>query len=882
MRRRLRLSHGEEARIKRIADILRLARARSPQKADDYQANRDSLGGIKAGIRWPKISIVTPTYNQGGYIEDTILSIINQGYPNLEYIVMDGGSTDETHQVVSKYMSSITIYVSEKDKGQSNAINKGMGLATGEILYWLNSDDIMEPETLLYVGLRYLQEGFDLLTGCCTPFDQETGRLLNRHIATCPYGMRTEDITDIERTWLKGMYFHQPEVFFSRRLWEAAGAFVDEDLYYSMDYDLWVRMAVASNHNTKVLKAGKNFCLYRCHSNQKTSTTEVYLPELLEHSLKLRRKYTGRSLIKRGAETEPRQRLSIAAISDFGFNGGAGIAHKRICQVLQAACHDVMQLSGFQRWQSETLEVDISGVIEALDILQPDLVVLGNLHNLRFGLDVAEACTKRFPVIAIAHDFWWITGRCAYMNSCQYFHAHCDASCPTHNEYPRLGRDEIREAHQRKKQLLMNPSFYLLANSDNTQARYQEAINSWGIRSNPIGKLCLPIVREGVDILSMPTRNTEKTFYFPKSQSIRIVYGCTDHSDFRKGTDLGIRVLKSLLAEDPLIHIEIYGRNGHLLSDRIDKYSDRVTLHGYIGSKLHYEELLSDCDMFIGFPREETLGQTFVEAAHAGLVTVGPLGTGYSDVVSACNFSYGFRNAVPNEILATIKEACRVIRKYDRTTLRAIQRSQAQASFSGMSCLSSFYDYLHISGLANKLNFMSPTKIYDLGYKNVEVSELTLCCAATDLPESQEDSENTTACQDVIVPISQWKLGPGLHLENADGVPIAWLKAQTQFLAVLPRPMVCSQITLNCHWIPEAMRQSTCTLTICGVGTWTVSIPANGNIVNFVGGNVSSLIRVTDKLLCSLRFHHAICLDDGRSELAVVGKSLDLNMKQMT
>ena len=100
------------------------------------------------GRSWPKISIVTPSYNQGEFLEETIRAVLLQNYPNLEYFIMDGGSTDNSVEIIKTYKPWLTYWVSEKDKGQADAINKGFERVTGDILAWLNSDDTYEPDIL--------------------------------------------------------------------------------------------------------------------------------------------------------------------------------------------------------------------------------------------------------------------------------------------------------------------------------------------------------------------------------------------------------------------------------------------------------------------------------------------------------------------------------------------------------------------------------------------------------------------------------------------------------------------------------------------------------------------------------------------------------------
>lgn len=125
------------------------------------------------GLPWPRISIVTPSYNQGQYLEETLRSVLLQGYPNLEYFVMDGGSTDESRAILERYAPWLTHWESKRDQGQAHAINKGLARATGQIAAYLNSDDLYLQGALAHVGQSFVQRPFDVLVGRRPP---PTGR----------------------------------------------------------------------------------------------------------------------------------------------------------------------------------------------------------------------------------------------------------------------------------------------------------------------------------------------------------------------------------------------------------------------------------------------------------------------------------------------------------------------------------------------------------------------------------------------------------------------------------------------------------------------------------------------------------------------------------
>lgn len=182
----------------------------------------------------PLVSIVTPSYNQGQFIRATIESVLAQDYPNIEYIIMDGGSTDETASVVREYSSRLT-WISEKDRGQSHAINKGFRMARGSILAWINSDDVLLPGAV-GKAVRALESNpaFGAVYGEGYLMDRE-GNVTGRFPHTQPFNLwRLVYVSD---------YILQQSTYFRRRALEDVGL-LDEDLHYSMDWDLLIRIGM--------------------------------------------------------------------------------------------------------------------------------------------------------------------------------------------------------------------------------------------------------------------------------------------------------------------------------------------------------------------------------------------------------------------------------------------------------------------------------------------------------------------------------------------------------------------------------------------------------------------------------------------------------------
>lgn len=218
---------------------------------------------------WPKISIVTPSYHQAKFLEQTISSVLNQDYPNLEYMVFDGGSTDGSAEIIRRYEPYLTYWESKQDNGQAHALNKGFSRATGDILAWINSDDRYLPGALYGVATQFVQQKMDFLYGGCALRSEERPQQITVRMPQSAH-LNTTDLTVSD-------YIDQPSSFWSRRVWEAAGP-LDESMHYAFDWDFFVKAYLSF---PLVCSEGV-YSVYRFHADHKSLTGgEARLNEIM-------------------------------------------------------------------------------------------------------------------------------------------------------------------------------------------------------------------------------------------------------------------------------------------------------------------------------------------------------------------------------------------------------------------------------------------------------------------------------------------------------------------------------------------------------------------------------------------------------------------------
>lgn len=217
---------------------------------------------------WPKISIVTPSYNQGQFLEETIRSVLLQGYPNLEYLIIDGGSTDNSVEIIQKYERYLSYWVSEPDRGQANAINKGLRQATGELIGWQNSDDCYCPNAFFYAAqVAKADQTADIIYGS-VDYVNSDGVFSRKGYAS--------EFSFLEMLPWTNMF--NQSMFFRRKVF-TEGNFIDESFQHCMDYEFFWRLALADYKFQFEPRMKANF---RFHENAKGVTQyDIFAREIV-------------------------------------------------------------------------------------------------------------------------------------------------------------------------------------------------------------------------------------------------------------------------------------------------------------------------------------------------------------------------------------------------------------------------------------------------------------------------------------------------------------------------------------------------------------------------------------------------------------------------
>ena len=216
----------------------------------------------------PLVSIITPSFNQARFLEPCLLSVLEQDYPAIEYIVVDGGSTDGSVDIIRRHAARLAWWVSEADAGQTAAINKGFGRAGGEVLAWLNSDDLLRPGAVREaVAELVAHPEFGMVYGDADYVDA-AGRVVGRFPAAQ---------TDAARLRRGFVHIPQQAAFFRARLWRMVGP-LDPSFYFAMDYDLWVRIAAVA----RLRYVPRTWAAFRLHGEAKTlAAGDRCWPEML-------------------------------------------------------------------------------------------------------------------------------------------------------------------------------------------------------------------------------------------------------------------------------------------------------------------------------------------------------------------------------------------------------------------------------------------------------------------------------------------------------------------------------------------------------------------------------------------------------------------------
>lgn len=793
----------------------------SPRSSSDGPCPDALPPSLPDGRAWPKISIITPSFNQGRYIEETFRSVAEQGYPNVEHIVIDGGSTDGTLDVLERYKGRLAYVVSEPDRGQTHAINKGFARATGEILTWLNSDDMLAPGALAAAAMGFSTSGADMVAGICLL--HRDGRPLSQHLTSCQDGpLPLEELLDLNRCWLAGQFFYQPEVMFTRELWERAGGRLEETWYYSMDYELWLRFA---EHGARLHVIGRPIALYRVHPEQKTSAPARFRAELVKVRDAFCRR-TGRNLRRYPPPRKDRKRLRMVFFNDVGPLAGAGLAHGRFAQACAWAGHDVFCVAATEKVNLGLPKpLPTAAVLGEIGQYGPDVVVVGNLHGAGLGADMLAAISERWPTIFVLHDLWALTGRCPYPSECSKHLSGCDETCPTATDYPRLEPDNIADAWNDKRRLLGgDDSPYIFGDSEWTTGVVRAALGQQDSTRTSAGRPPIDTIRYGFPLDQFRPRDRRQCrelLNLPQDSFI-IMTGACAVTDPRKGVAHLAAALDKLDLPDVLVVAA-----GHVHEDRMAAMPNMRAM-GYIQRPEQLSCLYSAADLFVAPSLEEAFGQVYVEAAACGTPAIGyPVG-GVPEAIADEITGRIARRVDPDALAEAIHEL--YVSADLRRDMRVWARLYVENEWSLAACYQRLVGALQRVGLRDRLG-LAPK----IGFRPVRPTSRPTHYLGSVYPEwkaandraARECDRETSAC---LFPLGS--LYPSAMLPG--GEPTTHLMPPPPRLDTLTRQDKCARMSEVLH---ELADQGVRRVALYGAGRHTLDvIPALNEAPVEIGG----------------------------------------------
>jgi len=703
------------------------------------------------GQPWPKISIIIPVRNPGRSLEEAVLSVVNQAYPNVDIIVMDAGATDEVREIVQRYRPYFAEVVRTEMGGPGQAIHQGLARATGDILAWLSGDDLLAPGALAGAALAFHTSGADMVSGICQIV--RDGMPMELHMASCPDGPLSLDaLLDLDKG--DGPLFYPPAVLFTRQLWDKAGGPGEDPGAGPMAYELWLRFAAAG---ARLHVIGRLLGRHRVPAGQKSCRAE------LQH---VRDTFLARTgCIPRPAGRGPaiRQSLKIVFLNDMGFQFGAGIAHQRLAEMCAVGGHSVQALALVNG--NTTNSGPSHALLRQLEAAAPDLVVVGNLHAASADPSLLGLLASRWPTVSVLHDFWAVTGRCAYPMDCTRYRKGCDHTCPTHDEYPRLEPAKIRDHFRTKQRVHCLPRPPVMLAYSRWAQETAEQLLLPGPTGQPGAVPCAPV---GLITLGLPLdvfRPRDKAqcralLGLPQDRFLLLTGACSV-TDERKGIRHLIEALRALKLPDTLVLFI-----GKFRPQELPDLPDYQML-GFLDDPERLALAYAAADVFVAPSLAETLGQVFREAAACGTPAVGYATTGVTCAI-ADGITGRLASAVGPGPLAQVIEV--LYRDPERRAhLGQWARLHVENEWSYASSYHSFLTALRASPLQERLA-LAPT--IALAARPAQLPKATYL---TDVIDGWSPLAGFSGWEgpffDLGLPRSIWILGPSCRFQVNAAVP---------------------------------------------------------------------------------------------------------------